>query len=253
MAVVARPTGPRMTRYAPLALVVEREIAGEWLKALLDLSPFTAVSGFRYRTDCAAQLTIARATSIRQFADQAISRLIAGFRRKKPSRFCRSAVPTERADAVRSFGNRCRPGLQLVSSANCLLSVPRCTAHNAVLCAECDVVSDTPTTYAWSAGVARFQHSSVRIFIRTGQLGSKDVSPPVVQQLSSSRDPFYSVSVNPCTLPTRYRHLICHDVTRCPTSACPFKLLLNRYRCSDIKPSLAHQQGNPILCDPGMA
>jgi hypothetical protein len=28
--------------------------------------------------------------------------------------------------------------------------------QNAVLCAECDVVSDSPTTYAWYAGVARF-------------------------------------------------------------------------------------------------
>ncbi len=28
--------------------------------------------------------------------------------------------------------------------------------QNAVLCAECDVVSDSSTTYAWYAGVARF-------------------------------------------------------------------------------------------------
>jgi hypothetical protein len=33
-------------------------------------------------------------------------------------------VPPERADAIRSFGESLPPGLQLVSSANCMLSVP---------------------------------------------------------------------------------------------------------------------------------
>ena len=33
-------------------------------------------------------------------------------------------VPPERADAVRSFGESLPPGLQVVSSSNCLLSLP---------------------------------------------------------------------------------------------------------------------------------
>ena len=46
--------GARIPLYGPLHSVVAAEIAGEWLKALLDLSTFTAVTGFRHRTDRAA-------------------------------------------------------------------------------------------------------------------------------------------------------------------------------------------------------
>ena len=46
--------GARIPLYGPLHSVVAAEIAGEWLKALLDLSTFNGGNGFRRRTDRAA-------------------------------------------------------------------------------------------------------------------------------------------------------------------------------------------------------
>ena len=46
--------GARIPLYGPLHSVVAAEIAGEWLKALLDLSTFTAVTASAIATDCAA-------------------------------------------------------------------------------------------------------------------------------------------------------------------------------------------------------
>ncbi len=40
-----RPAGRSHSMYGPLHSVVAAEIAGEWLKALLDISPFTAATG----------------------------------------------------------------------------------------------------------------------------------------------------------------------------------------------------------------
>ena len=115
--------GARIPLYGPLHSVVAAEIAGEWLKALLDLSPFTAVTG-------SAVVLIARRTDDRSrdideaIREQAISRLMALGTAEETIQLLSKYVPPERADAVRSFGESLPPGLQVVSSSNCLLSLP---------------------------------------------------------------------------------------------------------------------------------
>jgi hypothetical protein len=115
--------GARIPLYGPLHCVVAGKIAGEWLKALLDLSTFTAVAG-------SAIVLIARRTDDRSrdideaIREQAISRLMALGIAEETIQLLSKYVPPERADAVRSFGESLPPGLQLVSSSNCLLSVP---------------------------------------------------------------------------------------------------------------------------------
>ena len=115
--------GARIPLYGPLHSVVAAEIAGEWLKTLLDLSTFTAVTA-------SAIVLIARRTDDRSreideaIREQAISRLMALGIAEETIQLLSKYVPPERADAVRSFGESLPPGLQLVSSSNCLLSVP---------------------------------------------------------------------------------------------------------------------------------
>jgi molecular chaperone DnaK (HSP70) len=115
--------GARIPLYGPLHSVVAPEIAGEWLKALLDLSSFRAV------TASAAIVLIARRTDdhSRDIDDairkQTISRLSA-LGLAEQIQLLSKYVPPERADAVHSFGESLPPGLQVVSSSNCLLSVP---------------------------------------------------------------------------------------------------------------------------------
>jgi molecular chaperone DnaK (HSP70) len=115
--------GARIPLYGPLHSVVPAEIAGEWLKALLDLSTFTAITG-------SAIALIARRTDDRSrdiddaIREQAISRLTSLGMAGETIQLLSKCVPAERADAVRSFGESLPPGLQVVSSSNCLLSVP---------------------------------------------------------------------------------------------------------------------------------
>jgi molecular chaperone DnaK (HSP70) len=115
--------GARIPLYGPLHSVVAAEIAGEWLKVLLNLSTFTAVTG-------SAIVLIARRTDDRSrdideaIREQAISRLMALGVAEETIQLLSKYVPPERADAVRSFGESLPPGLQVVSSSNCLLSLP---------------------------------------------------------------------------------------------------------------------------------
>jgi hypothetical protein len=115
--------GARIPLYGPLHSVVAAEIAGEWLKALLDSSKFTAVTA-------SAIVLLARRTDDRSrdiddaIREQAISRLMALGIAEETIQLLSKYVPPERADAVRSFGESLPPGLQVVSSSNCLLSVP---------------------------------------------------------------------------------------------------------------------------------
>jgi molecular chaperone DnaK (HSP70) len=115
--------GARIPLYGPLHSVVAPGIAGEWLKTLLDLSTFTTVTA-------SAIILIARRTGDRSrdvdeaIREQAIFRLIALGIAEETIQLLSKYVPPERADAVRSFGESLPPGLQLVSSSNCLLSVP---------------------------------------------------------------------------------------------------------------------------------
>ena len=120
--------GARIPLYGPLHSVVAAEIAGEWLKALLDLSSFTAV------TASAAIAPIARRTEDHSrdiddaIREQAIFRLITRKTAEETIQLLSKYVPPEQADAVRSFGESLPPGLQVVRSSTCLLSVP--ALHN---------------------------------------------------------------------------------------------------------------------------
>jgi hypothetical protein len=102
---------------------VAPEVAGEWLKAVLDLPTLSAATA-------SAIVLLARRTEDRRrdiddaICEQAISRLMAIGIAEETIQLLSKYVPPEPADAVRSFGESLPPGLQLVSSANCLLSVP---------------------------------------------------------------------------------------------------------------------------------
>ena len=115
--------GARIPLYGPLHSVVAAEAAGEWLKALLNLPTFTTVTG-------SAILMIARRTDDRSrdideaIREQAISRLTALGTGEETIHLLSKYIPPERADAVRSFGESLPLGLQVVSSPNCLLSLP---------------------------------------------------------------------------------------------------------------------------------
>ena len=115
--------GARIPLYGPLHSVAPAETAGEWLKALLDLSTFTAATS-------SAILLIARRTDDRSrdiddaVRELVISRLTALGIGEETIQLLSKYVPPERADAVRSFGESLPPGLQLLSSSNCLLSLP---------------------------------------------------------------------------------------------------------------------------------
>jgi molecular chaperone DnaK (HSP70) len=115
--------GARIPLYGPLHSVVAPEIAGEWLKALLNLSTLTTVTG-------SAILLISRRTNDRSrdiddaIREEAISRLTALGIAEESIQLLSKYVPPERADAVRSLGESLPPGLQLVTSSNCLMSLP---------------------------------------------------------------------------------------------------------------------------------
>jgi hypothetical protein len=119
--------GARIPLYGPLHSVVSAEIAGEWLKALLRLSTFTEVTG-------SAIVLMARRTNDRSrdiddaIREQAIAHLMALGIAEDTIQLLSKYVPPERDDAVRSFGESLPPGLQVVSSSNCLLSLP--ALHN---------------------------------------------------------------------------------------------------------------------------
>jgi hypothetical protein len=115
--------GTRIPLYGPLHSIVSPEIAGAWLKTLLDLPTFTNVTA-------SAIVLIARRTDDpsrdvdETIREHAILRLTALGISEDTTELLSKYVPPERADAVRSFGEALPPGLHLVSSANCLLSVP---------------------------------------------------------------------------------------------------------------------------------
>jgi molecular chaperone DnaK (HSP70) len=115
--------GARIPLYGPPHAVVAAESAGEWLKTLLGFSTFTAVTA-------SAVLSIARRTEDRSrdidepIREQAISCLRTLGCTEDIIQLLSRYVPPERVDAVRSFGESLPPGLQLVSSPHCLLSVP---------------------------------------------------------------------------------------------------------------------------------
>jgi hypothetical protein len=115
--------GARIPLYGSLHSVVSAELAGEWLKVLLNIPTFTA-------TTASAAVVIARRTDDRSrdvddaIRQQAVSRFRTLGIGDESGQLLLKYVPPGRADAVRSFGESLPPGLQLVSSSSCLLSVP---------------------------------------------------------------------------------------------------------------------------------
>jgi hypothetical protein len=102
--------------------VVAPEVAGQWLKMLLDLSIFTSATA-------SAIVLLALRTGDRgrdiddAIREEAISRLTAFGIAEETTQLLSQYVPPERADVIRSFVESLPPGLRLVSSSNCLLSL----------------------------------------------------------------------------------------------------------------------------------
>ncbi len=115
--------GTRIPLYGPLHCVVTAEIVEDWLKKLLALSAFTEAAA-------SAMVLLARRTDDRSrdvdevIRELTISRLVALGIGEETVQLLSKYVPPGRADAIRIFGEPLPPGLQLVSSSNCLLSVP---------------------------------------------------------------------------------------------------------------------------------
>src|SRR5215469_10718588 len=115
--------GARIPLYGPLHSVVEPEIAGEWLKGLLDLPKLTTVTG--YAIALIARRTDDRSRDIDEvLREQAISSLRALQITEETVQLVAKCVPPDRTDAVRSFGESLPSDLQVVSSSDCLLSIP---------------------------------------------------------------------------------------------------------------------------------
>jgi len=115
--------GARIPLYGPRHSVVAPEIVAEWLQALLDLSTLTTATASIIAM--IARRTDDRSRDIDQAVlEQAISRLTGLEVAEETIALLSKYVPPQLADAIRSFGESLPPGLQLVSSANCLLSVP---------------------------------------------------------------------------------------------------------------------------------
>jgi molecular chaperone DnaK (HSP70) len=115
--------GARIPLYGPMHCVVAVEKADDWLKALLDLPVFTAATQ-------SAIVSLARRTddplrdTNNTLRAQAIDRLMNLGPAEDTIQLLSSYVPPDRADAVRSFGESLPPGLQVIGSSKCLLSVP---------------------------------------------------------------------------------------------------------------------------------
>jgi hypothetical protein len=115
--------GARIPLYGPLHSVVAAKTAGEWLTALLDLPLFTAATQ-------SAIVLLARRTEDRSrdvddaLREQAIARLTNLGAADDTIQLLSKYVPPGRADGVRSFGESLPSELQVISSSNCLLSVP---------------------------------------------------------------------------------------------------------------------------------
>jgi molecular chaperone DnaK (HSP70) len=115
--------GARIPLYGPLHSVVEPEIAGEWLKGLLNLPKLTTVTG--YTIALIARRTGDRSRDIDEaLREQAISSLTALRMTEETVQLVAKCVPPERSDAVRSFGESLPSDLQVLSSFDCLLSIP---------------------------------------------------------------------------------------------------------------------------------
>ena len=121
--------GARIPLYGPIHSVVNAETAGEWLSALLYLPVFNAMTQ-------SAVVLLARRTNdaLRDISlslrEQAVAQLVRLRAADDTIQLLSRYVPPERADAVRSFGESLPPGLEIISSSNCLLSLPALSTLN---------------------------------------------------------------------------------------------------------------------------
>jgi molecular chaperone DnaK (HSP70) len=119
--------GARIPLYGPLHCVVSSEIASEWVRTLLGLPAFAAATA-------SAIALIGRRTNDRsrdideQIREKAISRMNEAGVAEEVIRLLSQYVSPSRADAAHSLGESLPPGLEPVSSPNCLLSVPAFTS-----------------------------------------------------------------------------------------------------------------------------
>jgi molecular chaperone DnaK (HSP70) len=121
--------GTRIPLYGPLHSVVAPEIAGEWVKTLIQVSLFTAAAAAAIAM--MARRTDDRARDIDEgIREQTIQRLQAFRIGQEIVESLSKCVAPGRADAVRSFGESLPPGLEVVGSSNCLLSLP--ALHSAI-------------------------------------------------------------------------------------------------------------------------
>jgi molecular chaperone DnaK (HSP70) len=118
--------GARIPLYGPLHSVVSADTAGEWLTALLDLPSMTTPTQ-------SAIVMLARCTDDpsrdvdHRIREQAITRLTS-LGAAADVELLSKYLPPEGKDAVRSFGESLPPGLQVIGSSTCLLSVPALSA-----------------------------------------------------------------------------------------------------------------------------
>jgi molecular chaperone DnaK (HSP70) len=118
--------GARIPLYGPLHSVVEAEMAGAWLRALLDSPSITAATQ-------SAIMMLARYTNDRsrdvnsRLREQAADRLDALGATDHAKLLLNYSLPEE-AEVVCAFGESLPPGLQIVSSSTCLLSIPALSA-----------------------------------------------------------------------------------------------------------------------------
>ena len=93
------------------------------MKALLDLPVFTAAT--QSAIVLLAEHTDDRSRDVDDaLREWAIARLITLGATDDTIQRLSKYVPPQRAEAVRSFGESLPPGLEVISSSNCLLSVP---------------------------------------------------------------------------------------------------------------------------------
>lgn len=115
--------GSRFPLYGPLHCVIDPQTAGRWVQTLLELSSLTPAMA-------STVVQIARRTDDHSrdiddtIREQAILRLSTLGVPVETLQLLSMFVPPERTDAVRSFGESLPPGLEAVTSSNCLLSLP---------------------------------------------------------------------------------------------------------------------------------
>jgi molecular chaperone DnaK (HSP70) len=118
--------GTRIPLYGPMHSVVSADKAGEWLKALLDLPSMTSATQSavvmlgRYTDDHSRDVD-------ERLRDMAIARLMT-LGAVADAELLSKYVAPDGSDAVRSFGESLPPGLQVIGSSTCLLSVPALSA-----------------------------------------------------------------------------------------------------------------------------